>query len=202
MDTEQWEPRELPIVGGQLALDFANTVDDPEGPERWDHIATVDGLLHWADRVGLAHRIAPAEARWAAGLHRAHELRDVLNAVLGAIADDRPVPNGDWLRLRAFVASAIAEADLVRRAPGSPHAFDWSRLDDLGAVIHPVAAAAEDLLTDADPARLKRCARCPWLFLDQSRNLSRRWCDMNDCGRAEKIERYVARRAARRTGRT
>ena len=124
MDTEQWEPRELPIVGGQLALDFANTVDDPEGPERWDHIATVDGLLHWADRVGLAHRIAPAEERWAAGLHRAHELRDVLNAVLGAIADDRPVPNGDWLRLRAFVASAIAEADLVLRAPGAPHAFD------------------------------------------------------------------------------
>jgi len=34
--------------------------------------------------------------------------------------------------------------------------------------------------------------------VDRSKNASRRWCDMNDCGRAEKIERYVARRAERR----
>ncbi|MFS0885996.1 CGNR zinc finger domain-containing protein [Aeromicrobium sp. 179-A 4D2 NHS] len=46
--------------------------------------------------------------------------------------------------------------------------------------------------------RVKRCGRCPWLFVDRSKNASRRWCDMNDCGRAEKIERYVARRAERR----
>ena len=36
----EMHPRELPIVGGNLALDFANTVDDPDGPERHDHAGT------------------------------------------------------------------------------------------------------------------------------------------------------------------
>ena len=58
--------------------------------------------------------------------------------------------------------------------------------------------AAGELLTSPQLSRLKKCAGCPWVFLDQSKNLSRRWCAMDDCGTHEKILRYVARRAARR----
>jgi predicted RNA-binding Zn ribbon-like protein len=61
-----------------------------------------------------------------------------------------------------------------------------------------VAEAAYRLLAAPEPARLKRCAGCPWLFIDQSRNGSRRWCAMDDCGRHEKIRRYVTKRAAAR----
>ncbi|MET1131938.1 MAG: ABATE domain-containing protein [Aeromicrobium sp.] len=198
METPQWRPRELPIVGGHLALDFANTVDDPLGPERWDHIATADGLLHWAGRVAIPLRVTANRVDEGSLLRQAHELRDTLNAVFGAIADGGSVDDADWRRLRTFVAEAMGDADLVQSARGSALALDWSGLDDLRVVLHPVAAAAQALLAGDDLGRLKRCGRCPWLFLDQSKNLSRRWCDMNDCGRAEKIERYVARRAARR----
>ncbi|MEV0289202.1 CGNR zinc finger domain-containing protein [Kribbella sp. NPDC050820] len=62
----------------------------------------------------------------------------------------------------------------------------------------PVAYAAYGLLTGPRAARIKRCAGCPWLFLDQSKNDSRRWCSMEICGTSEKVRLYVSRRAARR----
>ncbi|MGZ6768005.1 MAG: CGNR zinc finger domain-containing protein [Nocardioidaceae bacterium] len=200
-------PRELPIVGGHLALDFANTVDDPLGPARHDHAATYADVVTWSLRVGTVDhaqasrllrraRRRPQEA--AAALTQGHDLRDSLNEVFGGIADRAADVADRWTRLRPFVADAYATA--VLSDAGAAPAWTWAGVADLDVVLHPVAQAAADLLARADLRRVKRCARCPWLFLDHSKNHSRRWCDMNDCGKAEKIERYVARRAAARRG--
>jgi predicted RNA-binding Zn ribbon-like protein len=187
------ETRELPIVAGHLALDFANTVDDPLGPARHDHIATYEGLLSWTVRVEVftADEVAGLRAAGAprAAVTRAHALRDALNAVFTAVATGAAVP---WEELRPWAADAVAHASLTADyaltwAPEAPHAMLW-----------PVAHAAADLLTGPDAHRVKQCAGCPWVFLDRSRNGSRRWCAMNDCGTHEKVRRYVARRAARR----
>jgi predicted RNA-binding Zn ribbon-like protein len=199
-------PRELPIVGGHLALDFANTVDDPLGPARHDHAATYDDVVGWAVRARALTgaqasrllRTAASHARdTAATVERAHELREALNEIFGGIADGRPGAPEHWTRLRPFVVDAVAAAALEGTGPGARH-WAWPQADDLAVVLHPVASAAADLLVGEDLLRVRRCARCPWLFLDGSKNHSRRWCDMNDCGRAQKIERYVARRAAAR----
>lgn len=213
---DRGQPRELPIVGGHLALDFANTVDDPLGPARHDHASTYPDLIRWARRVDLLdqHEVdqllgaaehAPRAERIA--LHRAHQLRLVLNELFGAVADQRPDITAQWQRLRPFVTTAVAaagvapagEADHDRGDATRRQRWAWTRGEELDAVLHPIAMAAAELLVGPDLPRIKRCARCPWLFLDKSRNHSRRWCDMDDCGKAQKIERYVARRAARRT---
>ena len=190
--------RPLPVLGGHVALDFANTVDDPLGPARWDHVADYPALLHWAVGRGLAspalHAVAearPAEA--GAVVRRAAALRDALNDTFGAIVDRRPVDEA-WARLRPFSVDALARMHLA--ADLSPE-WDGTALD---APLWPVADAAQRLLRSADDlARLKRCAGCPWLFLDRSRNGSRRWCAMGDCGTHEKIRRYVTKRAQRRS---
>jgi predicted RNA-binding Zn ribbon-like protein len=199
-------PRELPIVGGHLALDFANTVDDPLGPARHDHAATYDDLVRWSVRVETvtdvqASRLLRRAARhrdvaWAT-VERAHELRETMNGIFGAIAEGRPLPPKRWTRLRPFVADAFADVTLCDSGDGA-YQWSWPQDIDLGVVLHPIAASAAELLVSSDLLRVKRCARCPWLFLDSSKNHSRRWCDMNDCGKAQKIERYVARRAAAR----
>lgn len=203
-------PRELPILGGHLALDFANTVDDPLGPARHDHASTYPDVAAWAVRAGaLSHDhasrllglAADDEPGAAAAVTRGQQLRAVLNETFGAVLDGPPDLPEHWIRLRPFVAAAVARASLDPGRSGAPQRV-WTQVDDLDAFLHPVAAAAADLLVSDDLTRLRRCARCPWLFLDNSRNHSRRWCDMNDCGRAQKIERYVARRTARRRGST
>jgi predicted RNA-binding Zn ribbon-like protein len=197
-------PRPLPIVGGHLALDFANTVDDPNGPLRWDHIADYPALLDWCRRLGVvaaadaAHLADQADrhpGRAAAAVRRAAALRAALNEVFGAVVERRDTSTG-WVDLRPFVVSAVERMDLSS-ADGHPEP-GWE-FADLESPLWPVAAAAHRLLGDPELARLKRCAACPWLFLDHSRNRSRRWCSMEDCGTHEKIRRYVNKRAGRPT---
>jgi predicted RNA-binding Zn ribbon-like protein len=206
-------PRELPIVGGHLALDFANTVDDPDGPERYDHAGTYPELVAWSARIGI---LQPGQAKAlltaaqehprarSAALKRAQLLRNILIEIFTEVAavnrgqaatTGAPAPSG-WGELRAFVTDAMAHAELARE--GSAYQLTWADNARLDAMLWPVALAAGDLITSPQLSRLKKCAGCPWLFLDQSKNLSRRWCAMNDCGMHEKIRRYVTRRAARR----
>jgi predicted RNA-binding Zn ribbon-like protein len=214
-------PRELPIVGGHLALDFANTIDDPLGAERYDHAGTYPELVGWSTRIGIL-RPGQADELLAAGrehprarsaaLKRAHQLRRILNESFADIAATNSGQADDvehasiaahWADMRPFVTDALGHADLKLRPapverPASRYELTWPLTARLDAMLWPIAVAAADLLTAPQLDRLKQCAGCPWIFLDQSKNFSRRWCAMNDCGTHEKIRRYVSRRAARK----
>jgi predicted RNA-binding Zn ribbon-like protein len=190
--------RELPVVAGHLALDFANTVDDPLGPQRYDHIADYPSLLGWSARRGVVPAEAVTTLRAEAARHprraaqvarRAAAFRAAVNETLGAVLDGADVAE-PWAELRPYVAAAVGHAT-------TPVPLSWDFVD-LEAPLWPVAEAAFDLLAGPDLARLKRCAGCPWLFLDKSKNGSRRWCSMQDCGTHQKVQRYVAKRAAAR----
>ena len=186
---EQAGARPLLIVGGNLALDFANTVDDPGGPADFDHLADADRCAAWARHFGLIDGAAAAGD--AARLRR---LRDVVHTGFTAIADGRSFPEAAWRELRRALADAVGSADLATvdgRAVLRPAGNE--------PIADAVALAAHDLLTGDQLHRVKHCAQCHWLFLDRSKNGSRRWCSMDDCGGEVKMRRYVARRAARRT---
>jgi len=162
------------LVGGHLALDFANTIE----PSR-EHLAAPSDLVAWGREVGLR-----GEAD-ASTLKRARELRRTVYEVFRPLAEGRE-PDADALAaLAAFHADAVADARLV---PGE--GFVWD-----GDLLAPIAVAAVDLLRTGPLHRLKVCAGCPWLFLDTSRNRSRRWCSMSDCGARLKMRRYRARAA-------
>lgn len=196
------------IVGGNLALDFTNTVDDPLGPGHHDHAGTYADIVDWSLRAGTvtdsqASRLLrtasrrPAEA--ATVVESAHSLRGGLGDIFeGVVESSGRVLSGSWLRLRPFVVDAYASA-LVEDGGQGRGRFAWPHSDELAVVLHPIAFAAAQLLVSDDLDRIKRCARCPWFFLDNSKNRSRRWCAMSDCGKAVKMERYVARRAASRS---
>jgi predicted RNA-binding Zn ribbon-like protein len=205
-------PRNLPVVGGHLALDFANTVDDPDGTARYDHAGTFPELVGWSVRIGILHPDKAAtllasgtehpRAR-AAALQKAHALRSLLIETFSTVAminsgelAPGAVLDARWHDLRSYVTDAMAHSELV---PGDhKYELDWPVIMRLDSMLWPIAVAAVQLLTSPQLARVKKCAGCPWVFLDQSKNLSRRWCAMEDCGTHEKIVRYVARRAARK----
>ena len=198
--------RPLPIVGGHVALDFANTVDDPLGPQRWDHIADYEGLLTWAQTVDVVPAAAVAKLRGRASrqprrsagtARRAAELRSVLNETFGAVLDGRSV-EAVSTRLRPYVAEALAQVTVSVDDREAQLNWEFTEFD---SVLWPLAESAYRLLVGPELPRLKRCAGCPWLFLDYSKNRSRRWCSMEDCGTHEKIRRYVSKRASTRVSR-
>jgi predicted RNA-binding Zn ribbon-like protein len=198
--------RELPVVGGHLALDFANTIDDPLGDARFDHVATYPGLLHWSGRLGvlsedqtagLARAAATRPDAADAALDKAHRLREVIGALFTDIVRQARPPEEHWGQLQPYVVEATDRAQIAGTEQG--YALSWPEADQLDAMLWPVAQAAVSLLTGPELHRVKLCGGCPWLFVDRSKNQSRRWCAMEDCGTHEKIRRYVTRRAARRS---
>jgi len=103
--------------------------------------------------------------------------------------------------------SALVPLRVVREG----RRFVWARggaAPDLDAIRRAVAHDAADMLTSGPLERARECSgvRCAWLFLDQSRNGTRRWCDMSVCGNRAKARRHyrrtraVARRGARAAG--
>ena len=193
--------------GGRLCLDFANTVSDrPAAPE--DHLQRYGDLVAWARQAGLLDRpraqllerqASPRPAAAEAVLQRARALREILYRLLSAAAAGRVAPDA-LLALNAVLPAALSHRRLVAGPAG--FRWEWQRLPDgLDAMLWPVAHSAAELLASEERTALRECAAdtCGWLFLDHSRNHSRRWCDMKVCGNRVKARRHYER--SRRTRR-
>ncbi len=196
----------LRVIGGDVALDFVNTVDgEPGGETEFDHLRDYGDLVAWGRRVGLlsegsARRLLqeaeeqPSEAE--ATYARTLLLRDALYEIFGAVARKEHPPEHSLELLRREECAVLARARLVPKGEG--YAWEWPDDGDVGRVLSPVVHAAVELLTSGPLDRVKACAGCHWLFVDESKNRSRRWCTMEVCGTNEKVRRYLARRAAGR----
>jgi predicted RNA-binding Zn ribbon-like protein len=194
---------QLKIVGGDPALDLVNTVGDDRVPDPLDDYRS---FVAWAARVSAideeaAHRLTDRGAHRPAfagrALKEARALRSILDAVFRplAIATTSALPDGG-AAVAALVARAGAAVERARLEPGEDGMFRLAWYGDhLERPLWPLAVAALDLLRNGPLDRLKACEDCPWLFLDTSRNRSRRWCSMDDCGSRSKMRRYRARRA-------
>ena len=194
-----------PIVpfrfGGHVALDFVDTVDSWVRPVTRDYIDSFAKLLGWTRQVGLIDeesaeglvgRISPKRAT--AALGEAIEFRRVLLCAFGAIIDGSPQDNDGTAMLNALLKEARDKQDFVA-CPGS-FKWVWASPLDVRTPILRIALAAGDLLERADLTRLKRCPGpdgCGWLFLDESRNRSRKWCSMDYCGSFAKARRFAER---------
>jgi len=197
--------RPLEIVAGHLALDFANTVDDPYGPGRVDYLASYPLTLTWSSRVGLlsgdrAERLDEVASQRpeaaAAALASIHQLRGIVESTFTDLITEPESAERHWAALRPYVVEATSRVELGQSA--TAYEVTWPDTDEVDTILWPLAYSALDLLRSPELRRLKRCAACPWLFLDRSKNGSRRWCTMSICGTDEKIRRYVSRRAERR----
>lgn len=191
------------LIGGDLAVDFVNTVTARTAEPR-DRLDSYAALIRWAEqtggfsrtdlaRLGALARRRPAGAR--AALARCRRLREALCGVLYALARRR-APGAEALAVidQARVAAAKACRLAVRGARVRP---EWPvERCGLDTVRHVITAHALDLLRDVRLDRLRVCdgSDCGWLFVDQSKNGRRRWCDMTTCGNVAKARRFRAGR--------
>ncbi|HEX6583742.1 MAG TPA: ABATE domain-containing protein [Thermoleophilaceae bacterium] len=202
----------MPLEGGHLALDFVNTLgglrNEPPSPEN-ELLETYDDLLDWSVRLDViseadARRLRRAAARDEKGARsacgRARELRELIYAIFRPIADGAEPPPQLLDKLRDADRDALADAHLAPDdgATGAMR-WTWPPPRDLADPLRPIAHAAVELLTSGPLEYVKICGNCRWLFLDHSRNHSRRWCSMNECGTQMKQRRFVERRRRSRS---
>jgi predicted RNA-binding Zn ribbon-like protein len=187
-----------------LCLDFANTLDwhASEHP--------IEGLLRYSDLVDFgmeAGLLTPDEAgqlkEKAAGqpgeadqwLAEAITLREAIYRIFMAVAWRQAIAQPDLDILTRFWRQAAQSRRMASQ--GQEIGWEWEyRPDDLGRMLWPVVRSAVDLLESKQLDRVGQCEDdrgCGWLFLDTSRNRSRRWCSMESCGNRAKANRHYTR---------
>ena len=200
MRRKRLQPRPIAQVrldGSRLCLNFVNTIHDRHAPVLEDYISTPERFFEWSLRVGALdsrsrarkpRRIAPAAS---ADVRR---LRKRLHSLFSALIDGTSVP-----------ATAVRELDkwvhrAWRQMQVDPNAAGWLRrvrpMPQHYEPLEAIALSALELLGTSDLLRLRRCQApnaCGWLFYDDTKNASRRWCSMSHCGAFFKTRRYRIR---------
>ena len=187
------------FCGGQLAIDFTNTVGS-RGDEPTEHLNTLGDLVAWAEARGVIGRPEAATLRRdaAAAPDRARrafrdviDLREALYAIFKAIADEKRPRPADVERVNRAVAETYAAATLAPAA-GRRFVLETGADGGLTRITAPVVRAAVELLTSDQVLQIGRCAdeTCGWVFLDTTRSHTRRWCDMKSCGNRSKVRRF------------
>lgn len=188
-------------VGGRLCLDFVNSVHQrPAARPADDYLHSLDDCLYWCEKAGMisAHRrrrLASKAGRPGERLAEFKALRELLHRIFDRISQGEAPGKADIQRFAEYAAAARARQQL-RFEDGRAH---WHSPvpdnPDLG-LADPIVLDAEALLTGDRLDRVKRCepdAGCGWLFLDTSKNRSRRWCSMETCGSAHKARAWYHR---------
>jgi predicted RNA-binding Zn ribbon-like protein len=206
---------EMKLVGGRLCLDFLNTVDgrksnSPQSKSQSvnsqvlrDKLVEYSNLVEWSRHTGIvtateAERLIQASKRSAREakhvFDRAIALREALYRICKAIIAERRPQSVDLETLNDELLKARTHERLAHRA----HGFTWELVGGeaaLDQMLWSIAQSAAELLTGGDLSRLRECCGedCGWMFEDTSKNRSRQWCDMQDCGNVAKVRRYRTR---------
>jgi predicted RNA-binding Zn ribbon-like protein len=122
-------------------------------------------------------------------------LRETLYRAFSAIAQEKTPAAGDLQQINEAALQALQHRCLTRVDKGYRWEWRWDEGSPLERVLWPVAQSAAELLTSDKlyTVRLCEASDCEWLFLDNSRNRSRRWCDMTSCGNRQKARRHYQR---------
>jgi predicted RNA-binding Zn ribbon-like protein len=190
------------IVGGDVALDFVNTVTARD-TEPTDWIGSYATLLEWAALTGafskkdlsqltMLARQEPAKA--VAALGRTRSLREALCAIFYALIARRSLARDDLAVVDAARLAAAKAAKLVVKSDRLVHVWNVEE-SGLDLINHMVTVRALAVLEDARLDRLRVCDGhdCGWVFIDTSKNGRRRWCDMATCGNTAKARRHYQR---------
>ena len=197
MATGEVRQAELAVagIGGRPCLDFVNALEEWGGSyadlAAWSARA---GLLS-ADEAGQLAGMAAGNPAALRALRQAVALRQVLFRVCSAVAAGAAPEPRALDSLNDAVAHALG---MLRLAAGPQGQIAWAWGGDPGAPdrpLWPILRDAAELLTGAERVRVRACegAHCDRLFVDRSRNHSRRWCEMAHCGMLAKSRRHYAR---------
>jgi len=189
--------------GGALCLDFCNAGQGMRGSRQVEWINGYTDLVDWleaaeaipqaqAARLRRSGAMAPSTAT--AAWKNAIIIREALFRIFAAAAGQTEAARADL----ELVETAIASCATSSRLDWLDKHYVWNLRQDANSprvAVHPILRSAADLLTSEALSRVRECGgeTCSWLFLDETKNHSRRWCEMASCGNLAKVRRHRER---------
>jgi predicted RNA-binding Zn ribbon-like protein len=193
---------QLKRVGGQLCLDFINTVDRTANGFSGEWLMQYADLVSWSrngqiltdeQAKSLLKQAEQHPDQAQTAFAQMLDLRERLYRIFAAIAAQQPPNPSDLAQFNRDIAEMHQQARLVYS--NQRFVWGWTDWNQLESPLWRIVQAAAELITDDRLQRVRECAGsdCGWVFLDTSRNRSRRWCDMEDCGNRAKAQRHYQR---------
>lgn len=202
------------LIAGRLCLDFVNAVGGRSSQEakpspqdygqiRADKLSDYSDLVLWSEHAKV---LTPVEARTLLreGEQRAEQARLVFERALGlresiyrifkSLLAGWKIDAAEIDRVNQEFTIAQNHTHLIFTEGRFRKSLDGNR-DALDRMLWVITRSAVELLTSDELSRVRECAghQCGWLFFDTSRNRSRQWCDMQDCGNLAKVRRFRTR---------
>jgi predicted RNA-binding Zn ribbon-like protein len=198
-------PKKFRFMGGELCLDFCNSVGGKRGVRTREYLNSYYDFVSWSEQAALLdarraqellRRANQRPAMGTAALNRAKRLREAIYRIFLCLGKNKKPAEDDIRELNAELGRSL---NRLRVSPAK-NGFGWvwnPEPMELDHPLGPIARSAADLLTSGDALeniRQCRADNCGWLFLDSSKNHSRCWCDMRDCGNRAKVRRHRLRK--------
>jgi len=194
------QPYTFSRIAGALCLDFVNTASWVADQRSTEHLNDFGDLVRWCTESaivphGSATVFCGEAEQGATILAEAKETRETLYRIFIALSRDQAPAGEDLQPLNETLARAPLRFEVHRQEKG----FACERkagATEFAMLLGPVVWSAAELLTSGQCQQVKCCASdsCGWLFLDNTKNHSRRWCDMGDCGSRAKSKRYYRKK--------
>lgn len=194
----------LTLDGGCLCLDFINTVHSRTVAEPFEYLSGYGELLDWSVKVEILTLSERKELESISGENREKankvladliDTREFLYALFFPMAQNKIPDDSIQGQFNKLLTETMSQVELYvsDNLEARQH---WKNKADLKFPLYPVIKSAYDLLNANTPERIKECDACGWLFLDKSKNKSRKWCSMESCGSNVKAKRYYHRKKA------
>ena len=194
--------------GNWLCLDFTHTLQDRFNADRKELLHSYSDVLAWGlymrllqgeEAQELLHLAEQHPQVATKALHDALNVREAIYHIFYSISQEETPGADDMALLNATLAQAMSHAYIAGESGTDHFRWDWqgkSDADRLERINWIVIRSAADLLTSDKLDDVRACAAedCRWLFLDISKNHSRRWCDMETCGNQAKARRHYSRK--------
>lgn len=144
--------------------------------------------MTWMAKHGLVPEGTVADAEYR---ERAIELREAIYRVMTRLAEGKEAEEADLDILNDELCEAMSRLEVKADLTWN---LDQAEPKERALMILAISAAS--LITSPLRARIRACAdpACAWIFIDHSKNRSRRWCTMSDCGNKAKARRFQARK--------
>ena len=194
----------VPAFADDLCLGFANTRYHRGGDAPTETLHAFDDVIAWCGAAGiLAKGRARILQRWsrdqpeaaAKAFREAIELRESFYAIFRSLADGETPPASALLALKESLTEAPTRSGVERTASGYAWRVPRAEPSSVPALLAPAIWSACGLLVGPRLPRVRHCANesCLWLFIDDSKSGTRRWCSMSACGNRAKAHRHYAR---------
>jgi predicted RNA-binding Zn ribbon-like protein len=201
--------KQFEMVGGALCLDFINTIHDYAAADPREELNTFEDFVEFVKQAdAIPDRQASSLVRRAAGRQKeasralsvAREFRGALFRALSAMIARKEPADSDWKILNRQISNVYRNAFLRKKGAD----VQWAWADEkagLESVLWPIVRSAAELMASEKKSMVHECLSdtCTWLFLDVSKNHTRRWCDMKKCGNRAKWRRHYDKNKKKRS---